>query len=111
MSDIMDLEIKRPSREASEDERLIEESKLFQERLIGDFLRTVPASFRHAARELEFDKVFLAHLRIAHSSLGKQALVKELAPKTDPLAIDRSLTEIREMRMFLIAGENLRFGG
>ncbi len=95
----------------SEDKRLLEEAKLFHERLVIDFLRGIPVSFRHAARELEYDKIFFAHVRKAQTVLGKLALQQELLPKSDLLAIDRSLTETREMRTFLIAGDAPRLGG
>jgi DNA mismatch repair protein MutS2 len=95
----------------TEDERLIEESRQATDRLSAQFLREIPKSFRYAARELEFEKIFLAHCRTCSTPLGKQALVKELRPKLDPVAIDRSLQEVRELRTFLAGGENPGFGG
>ncbi len=88
-----------------------EDSKEFNLRLAEEFLRSIAPTFRHAARELELDKICIAHLQLAHTTPGKQAIVRELLPKSDTLAIDRSLTEIREMRLFLISGEAPRFSG
>ena len=98
-------------RPLTEDERFIEESKLANERLVERFLREIPKSFRYAARELEYEKVFLAHCRTCSTQLGKQALVEELRPKMDALAIDRSLTEVRELRHYIASGESPSFGG
>lgn len=95
----------------TEDERLLEESVAFNARLAEEFLNYIPASFRHAARELEFEKVFLLHIRLTHTTLGKQALVTELSPKSDPLAIDRSLGEIHEMRLFIESGDEPSLSG
>jgi DNA mismatch repair protein MutS2 len=97
--------------EYSDSEFEFEDSKEFNLRLAEDFLRSIAPTFRHAARELEMDKICIAHLQLAHTTPGKQAIVRELLPKTDTLAIDRSLTEIREMRLFLISGEAPRFSG
>jgi DNA mismatch repair protein MutS2 len=94
-----------------EDERLLEESAVFNARLAEEFLNSIPESFRHAARELEFEKVFLLHVRLAYTTLGKQALVAELRPKSDPLSIDTSLGEISEMRVFIIAGDEPSLSG
>ena len=55
--------------------------------------------------------MLLLHLQLANTSIGKHALVRELQPKSDTLAVDRSLAEIREMRGFLAAGEAPRFSG
>lgn len=95
----------------TEDEFLIEESRLALDRMAEEFLRAVPKSFRAAARELELAKVWTAHARLTQTALGKQALVRELVPKLDVLAIDRSLAEIAELRMFVISGESPSFGG
>lgn len=95
----------------SQSEFTTEESRLSNDVLVEEFLAAIPLHFRHAARELEFHKVLLLHLRLANTSVGKQALVRELQPKSDTLAVDRSLTEIREMRGFLAAGEAPRFSG
>ena len=99
------------ARERTEDELLIEESKRNLSRLAEEFLRNIPKPFRYAARELEYEKIFVAHCRFTQTPLGKHALVRELAPKQETVAIDRSLTEIRELRTFLISQENLSFGG
>jgi DNA mismatch repair protein MutS2 len=88
-----------------------EDSRETNARLAEEFLRSIAPSFRHAARELEMDKICIAHLQLAHTTPGKQAIVRELLPKSDTLAIDRSLTEIREMRLFLVSGEAPRFSG
>ena len=53
------------------------------QQLREQFLREVPHRFRRAAKTLEFDEILAAHLRYAHSALGKFALVKELQPKAD----------------------------
>ena len=98
-------------RARTEDELLIEESKLILSRLTEEFLHSIPKPFRYAARELEYEKIFAAHCRFAQTSLGKHALARELAPKHDTLAIDRSLAEIRELRTFLMGQEAPGFGG
>jgi DNA mismatch repair protein MutS2 len=82
-----------------------EESRVSNDTLVEEFLAAIPPPFRHAARELEFHKVLLLHLRLANTSIGKRALVSELQPKSDTLIVDRSLAEIREMRGFLAANE------
>lgn len=97
--------------EFSESEHHFEDSNEIRFILVEQFLQAIPLSFRQAARELELDKIFLAHLQLVHTFPGKQALVRELLPKTDTLAIDRSLSEIREMRTYLIASETPRFAG
>ena len=83
----------------------------YHARLAEEFLSDIPKNFRNAARELEFDKILLLHLNLAHTAPGKEALVTELLPKTDLATIEKSFTEIREMRPFLIAGDAPRFGG
>ncbi len=88
-----------------------EELRVSNDALMEAFLSKIPRAFRHAARELEFQKILLAHLKLAHSSIGKQALAQELLPKSDILAIDRSLAEIREMRVYLTANESPGFSG
>ncbi len=95
----------------SDSDHDFEDSRETNTRLAEEFLRSIPPSFRNAARELEMDKICLTHLQLAHTTPGKQAIVRELLPKSDPLAIDRSLTEIREMRKYLIAGEAPQFFG
>ncbi len=95
----------------SDSEFDFEDSREANVRLAEEFLQSIPPTFRHAARELEMDKICIAHLKLAHTSPGKNALVRELLPKTDPLAIERSLSEIREMRSYLIAGETPKFSG
>jgi DNA mismatch repair protein MutS2 len=97
--------------EYSDSEFDFEDSKEINARLAEEFLRSISPTFRNAARELEMDKICIAHLQLAHTSPGKQAIVRELLPKSDPILIDRSLTEIREMRRYLIAGEAPRFFG
>jgi len=82
-----------------------EGSRVSNDTLVEEFLAAIPPPFRHAARELEFHKVLLLHLRLANTSIGKRALVSELQPKSDTLIVDRSLAEIREMRGFLAANE------
>ncbi len=88
-----------------------EDSRETNARLAETFLLSITPSFRGAARELELDKICIAHLQLVHTAPGKQALVQELLPKSDLVAIDRSLSEIREMRTYLIAGEAPRFSG
>jgi DNA mismatch repair protein MutS2 len=99
------------TQERTEDELLIEESRRILFDLAEQFLLYIPKSFRYAARELEYEKIFLTHCRFTHTPLGKHALARELIPKLDTLAIDRSLAEIRELRVFLIAQETPNFGG
>ena len=89
----------------------LEDARATNNALAEEFLAAIPPHFRQAARELEFHKVLLLHLRLANTSIGKHALVKELQPKSDTIAIDRSLAEIREMRVFLASGEAPRFAG
>ena len=88
-----------------------EDSRETNARLAEEFLRNIAPTFRTAARELEMDKICIAHLQLAHTTPGKHAIVRELLPKSDALAIDRSLSEIREMRSYLIAGESPQFSG
>lgn len=88
-----------------------EELQTANDALTEEFLREIPDEFRYAAQELEFHKILLSHLKLAHSSVGKRVLVVELRPKSDILAIDRSLAEIQEMRVFLIANESPGFSG
>ena len=89
----------------------VEELRASNDALAEEFLAAIPPHFRHAAHELEFHKVLRLLLRLANTSIGKHALVKELQPKSDTLEVDRSLAEIREMRGFLTAGEAPRFSG
>ncbi len=101
-----------PTREEYSDSDFdFEDSRETNARLAEEFLQSIAPTFRHAARELEMDKICIAHLQLAHTAPGKTALVRELLPKSDALTIDRSLTEIREMRRYLIAGEAPRFSG
>jgi DNA mismatch repair protein MutS2 len=95
----------------SDSEFDFEDSREANVRLAEEFLQSISPTFRHAARELEMDKICIAHLKLAHTSPGKQAIVRELLPKTDLLVIERSLSEIREMRLYLIAGETPKFSG
>lgn len=69
------------------------------------------AGFRLAALELEYSRIVREHLGLTFSVLGKRALVEELRPKTDPLAIDASMSEVQEMRQFLRGDEHPPFSG
>src|SRR4051812_12140653 len=90
---------------------MMEESSLDLHQLAEEFLAEIASPFRAAAHELEFEKVFIAHARLAHTTLGQDALIIELTPKTDAIAIDRSLAEIREARLVLTSGEGPSFSG
>ncbi len=92
-------------------EPTIEDMRAREAALVERFISSVPRAYRHAAQVLEYQKVFLAHLKLTHTLIGKEALLEELQPKSDTLAIDRNLAEIREMRTFLIANEDPKFGG
>lgn len=74
-------------------------------------MRSLLPNFRAAAEELDYEKIFEIHARLAPSMLGKRALVDELHPMTDVLAIDNSLKEISELRTYVAAGEAPSFEG
>lgn len=95
----------------TEDELLLAESQHAMSQLIEDFLMGIPDEFRAAAAELEYEKIYQSHARLAHTSLGKVALVSELRPKQDVLAIDRSLAEVGEFRHVIVSGESPSLGG
>jgi DNA mismatch repair protein MutS2 len=88
-----------------------DESLSILAQLCREFVHGLPHNFIGAAQELDYDKIFEAHARLAPSLLGKRALVKELQPKTDVLLIDNSLKEIQELRVFIAAGEAPGFDG
>ncbi|HEY3876267.1 MAG TPA: endonuclease MutS2 [Candidatus Kapabacteria bacterium] len=88
-----------------------EQASEYHSRLTQEFLQKVHSNFRDAARELEFDKILLSHLNLAHTPPGKEALARELQPKSDVTLIERSFAETREMRTFLIAEDAPRFAG
>jgi DNA mismatch repair protein MutS2 len=81
------------------------------QQLREQFLREVPHRFRRAAKTLEFDEILAAHLRYAHSALGKFALVKELQPKADREKMMSSFDEIDQLRRLISSGETPRFDG
>jgi len=90
---------------------MAEETHAYDLRMAHGFLESISEPFRHAARELGFDSIFLSHARHAATTVGREALVRELQPDSDLLAVDRSLREIRELRSFHIAGESPNFAG
>jgi DNA mismatch repair protein MutS2 len=87
------------------------ESREASERATREFLKSMPRSFRHAASELEYDKIYLAHSRYCFTSLGKTALLQELRPKPDVIEIDRSLAEIGELRRLVETDDIPNFAG
>jgi DNA mismatch repair protein MutS2 len=89
----------------------IQDQATTSQQLREQFLREIPHQFRRAAKVLEFDQILLAHLRYAHSPLGKSALVKELLPKPDREKIRTSFQEIDELRMLIGSSETPGFDG
>src|SRR5579872_690275 len=81
------------------------------QQLREQFLREIPHRFRRAAKVLEFDEILAAHLRFAHSPLGRSALIKELLPKSDREKILASFEEIDELRRLTGSGETPSFDG
>ncbi len=81
------------------------------DQLRAQLLRDIPRQFRRAAQVLEFDEILVAHLRYAHSPLGRYALAKEMIPKSDREKIVTSFAEIDELRTLIGSGEIPSFDG
>lgn len=88
-----------------------EEGLVLNARLAKEFLESVPKSFQDACYELDYGKIYEAHAGMSPSLLGKRALIGELHPKTDVIAIDNALKEIQELRVYVSAGELPPFDG
>ncbi len=81
------------------------------DQLRTQLLRDIPHQFRRAAQVLQYDEILAAHLRFAHSSLGRLSLAKELVPKRDREKITDSFAEIDEIRILIGSGEIPNFDG